>query len=29
MITALGDTRTDDVIAKLSGLLLQLNTKDE
>jgi len=29
MISALGHTRTDDVIAKLSGLLLQLNTKDE
>jgi hypothetical protein len=29
MINALGDTRTEDVIAKLSGLLLQLNTKDE
>ena len=29
MIAALGDTRTDDVIAKLSGLLLKLNTTDE
>ena len=29
MLNALGDTRTDAVMAKLSGLLLQLNTTDK
>lgn len=29
LINALGDTRTDDVIAKLSALVLKLNTEDK